>query len=34
MRLPKGFVGGEYAELVPIFIQDPHLRDADLEIDA
>jgi hypothetical protein len=34
MRLSEGFIGGEYAELVPVFIQDPHLRDTDLEIDA
>jgi hypothetical protein len=34
LRLPKGFVCGEDAELVSIFVEDAHLWHADLKIDA
>jgi len=34
LRLPQGFGGGEDAELVPLFIQNADLWDANLGIDA
>jgi hypothetical protein len=34
LGLPQGFVGGEDPKLVPLLIQNAHLRDTDLGINA